>query len=62
MKLKIFKKLRVKRFYKKRLEKFKQELLLKAKEFYKALPTIKCIDWVTKEDVSKYVKINVSSF
>lgn len=61
MKLKIFKKIRDKRFYKKHQEKLKQDLLLRAKEFYKTLPTIKFIDWATKEDVSKYVKIQCFS-
>ena len=55
-----FKRLRDKRFYRRNKEKLKQELLLRAKEFYKTLPTIKCIDWATKEDVSKYVKIRCS--
>ena len=51
------KRLKDKRFHRRNKEKLKQELLLRAKEFYKTLPTIKWIDWVTKEDVSKYVKI-----
>ena len=59
--LKLFKKLRIKRFYKAHLEKLKQELLLRAKEFYKTLPTIKFIDWATKEDVSKYIEISFLS-
>ena len=32
---------------------------MRAKQFCLTLPTIKFIDWATKEDVSKYVEIHV---
>jgi len=55
--LKLFTKRREKRFYKNYKEKLKAELTERAKRFYKTLPTIKFYDLVSREDVSKYIRI-----
>lgn len=60
-KLKLSTKWREKRFYKKYKEKIKEKLMERAKKFYQTLPTIKCYNWVSGENVSEYIKILIKA-